>query len=172
MTRVPDGPNAAAARLVAELADRGLTLATAESLTGGLLAGAITTVPGSSAVLRGGAVTYATEVKASLHGVDAALLERVGAVDSEVAAQMAAGARRVFAADLAVATTGVAGPTEQDGQPVGTVFVAVAGERIRRVERLALSGSRAEIREATVAAALALLLDLVPDAATSEQPRG
>jgi nicotinamide-nucleotide amidase len=172
MTRVPDGPNAAAARLVAELADRGLTLATAESLTGGLLAGAITTVPGSSAVLRGGAVTYATEVKASLLGVDAALLERVGAVDSEVAAQMAAGARRVFAADLAVATTGVAGPTEQDGQPVGTVFVAVAGERIRRVERLALSGSRAEIREATVAAALALLLDLVPDAATSEQPRG
>jgi nicotinamide-nucleotide amidase len=170
MNAVSEEPNAVAAHLVAELTARGLTLATAESLTGGLLAGAVTTVPGSSAVLRGGAVTYATDVKASVLGVDTDLLERVGAVDAEVAAQMATGARRVFGADLAVATTGVAGPTEQDGQPVGTVFVGIVGDGIRRVERLALSGSRAEIREATVGAALALVVDLVLGPAAPEQP--
>ncbi len=163
---VEDGANAAAVRLVADLTSRGLTLATAESLTGGLVAGAITTVPGSSVVLRGGAVTYATDVKASLLGVDADLLSRVGAVDPDVALAMADGARRVFAADLAVATTGVAGPTEQDGRPVGTVFVAVVGDGIRRVRRLALDGGRAEIRAATVAAAITL----VHDAITAEQP--
>ena len=165
MTRVPDEPNAAAVRLVALLAARGLTLATAESLTGGLVAGAVTTVPGSSAVLRGGAVTYATDTKASVLGVDAGLLDRVGAVDAEVAVQMAAGARRVFAADLGVATTGVAGPTAQDGRPVGTVFVAVVGDGIRRVEQLALAGTREEIRAAAVGAAL----DLVHDVAATEQ---
>ena len=91
--------------------------------------------------------------------------EALRTVDAEVALQMAAGARRVFAADLGVATTGVAGPTEQEGHAVGTVFVAVMGEGIRRVERLALAGTREEIRAATVAAALGL----VHDAATTEQ---
>ncbi len=165
MSPVPGAANADAARLVAMLTARGLTVATAESLTGGLLAGTITSVAGASVVLRGGAVTYATDTKASLLGVDADLLGRVGAVDGEVAAQMAAGVRGVFVADLGVATTGVAGPTEQDGQPVGTVFLAVVGDRIRRVERHSFDGGREEIRAATVAAALALLLDVV----TTEQ---
>lgn len=151
----------AAERLVADLTSRGLTIATAESLTGGLLAAAITSVPGASVVLRGGAVTYATDTKASVLGVDADLLGRVGAVDAEVAVQLAEGARRLFAADLGVGTTGVAGPTEQDGQPVGTVFVAVAGEGIRRVVELSLSGSREEIREGTVAAALRLVHEVI-----------
>jgi nicotinamide-nucleotide amidase len=118
-----------AAELVELLLTRGSTLATAESLTGGLVGAAITAVPGCSAVYRGGVVSYATEVKAQLLDVDQALLDDVGAVHPNVASAMADGAARRLGADYAVATTGVAGPSPQDGKPPGTVFVGVRGPR-------------------------------------------
>ncbi|MGH6654195.1 MAG: CinA family protein [Actinocrinis sp.] len=114
-------------RVLALARRRRLTVAVAESLTGGQLAAAITAVPGASAVFRGSVTAYATDLKASVLGVDAALLGAHGAVHHEVARQMAEGVRRVCRADLGIATTGVAGPEPQDGHPVGTVFVAVAG---------------------------------------------
>jgi PncC family amidohydrolase len=116
-----------AAELVELLITRGSTLVTAESLTGGLVGAAITAVPGCSSVYRGGVVTYATELKAQLLGVDRDLLDEVGAVHPRVVQAMAAGAARRLAADYAVATTGVAGPSPQDGRPPGTVFVGVQG---------------------------------------------
>jgi nicotinamide-nucleotide amidase len=116
-----------AAELVELLLTAGSTLATAESLTGGLVGAAITAVPGCSAVYRGGVVSYATELKAQLLDVDQALLDEVGAVDPKVARAMADGAARRLGADYAVATTGVAGPSAQDGKPPGTVFVGVCG---------------------------------------------
>ncbi|MFC8294018.1 nicotinamide-nucleotide amidohydrolase family protein [Streptomyces sp. NPDC057242] len=116
-----------AARVLALLAERGQTLAVAESLTGGLVAAELTGVPGASASFRGSVTAYATALKHELLGVDAALLAERGAVDPEVASQMAAGVRVRLGADWGIATTGVAGPEPQDGQPVGTVYVAVAG---------------------------------------------
>src|SRR5215467_658332 len=118
---------ATAAHLIDALAARDETLATAESLTGGLLAATIVDVPGASAVFRGGLVVYATDLKATLAGVPRDLLEARGPVDPDVAAALAAGARQRCRADWGVATTGVAGPTEQDSKPVGTAYVAVAG---------------------------------------------
>ncbi|WP_432063131.1 CinA family protein [Streptomyces sp. S1] len=116
-----------AARVLALLAERGQTLAVAESLTGGLVAAELTGVPGASASFRGSVTAYATTLKHELLGVDGALLAERGAVDPEVASQMAAGVRARLGADWGIATTGVAGPDPQDGQPVGTVYVAVAG---------------------------------------------
>ena len=149
------------ARAVVELLGaRRLTVATAESLTGGLLCGALTDVAGASAVVRGAVVAYATDLKESVLGVGADVLARPGgAVQGEVAAQMAIGVCRVLGSGVGVATTGVAGPEPQDGQPVGTVFVAVAVEGLVEVRRLELDGTRAEIRDATVLAALSLLVD-------------
>lgn len=153
----------AAARVVAELGRRGATLAVAESLTGGLLAAEIVSIPGASAVFRGGIVAYDTAIKHSVLGVDAALLAERGAVDISVAQQMADRVRSVLAvdgqsADFGLATTGVAGPDPQDGQPPGTVFIALASGAGFAVSRLHLSGDRAAIRAMTVQAALALLL--------------
>ncbi|MEW2131588.1 nicotinamide-nucleotide amidohydrolase family protein [Streptomyces sp. NPDC005435] len=155
-----------ATQLVRLLTVSGETLAVAESLTGGLVAAEITAVPGASRVFRGSVTAYATELKHRLLGVDAALLERRGAVDPQVAAQMAAGVRQALGADWGIATTGVAGPDPQDGNPVGTVFVAVAGPAGKspdsapggKVEALRLNGSRAEIRRESVRSVLALLL--------------
>ena len=147
-----------AAAVLSALAARGQTLATCESLTAGLTAATLAQVPGASAVLRGGLITYATDLKHTLAGVDAALLAERGAVDPEVAAQMAAGARTQCAAHWGLGLTGVAGPDPQDGKPVGTVFVACAGpDGAADVQALALSGSRDEIRRGAVAAALSLL---------------
>ena len=115
----------AAARLLAALHERGLTVGTAESLTGGLVVAALTDVPGASASVVGSVVSYATRVKRDVLGVDADLLAARGAVDPEVAAAMASGVCRVLGCDVGLATTGVAGPDPQDGQPVGTVYVAV-----------------------------------------------
>jgi nicotinamide-nucleotide amidase len=114
----------------------------------------VTDVPGASAVLRGGVVSYATEVKASLLGVNRALLSQVGAVDAEVASQMAGAVRTVLGSDWGVATTGVAGPDPQDGAAVGTVFVAVAGPTGATVREHHFDGDRHAIRAATVRAAL------------------
>lgn len=155
---MPDSPASGAALLVAGLTARGETLAVAESLTGGLVCATITDVPGASAVLRGGVVSYATDVKRDVLGVDGVLLTDGGAVQSEVAEQMAAGVRRVLGATWGLATTGVAGPTEQDGHPVGRVFVAAAGPSGTEVVGLQLDGDRAAIRAAAVDAVLALLV--------------
>ncbi|MFC0598900.1 CinA family protein [Streptomyces palmae] len=140
------------------LARRGQTLAVAESLTGGLVAAELTAVPGASRSFRGSVTAYATELKRELLGVDGPLLERRGAVDAEVARQMARGVRRLLGADWGVATTGVAGPAEQDGKPVGTVFVAVRGPGgAGSVAELRLDGDRVGIRADSVRAALDLL---------------
>ncbi|WP_416967454.1 CinA family protein [Streptomyces sp. 4F14] len=145
---------------------RGEVLAVAESLTGGLVAAELTSVPGASKAFRGSVTAYATEVKRAVLGVDAELLAARGAVDPQVAAQMAAGVRKALGADWGIATTGVAGPDPQDGQPVGTVFVAVDGPfgpgsgsaSGGKVKALRLNGSRAEIRRESVRSVLALLL--------------
>ncbi|MBY8338726.1 CinA family protein [Streptomyces spinosirectus] len=154
-----------AADVVRLLTVRGETLAVAESLTGGLVAAEVTAVPGASKAFRGSVTAYATELKHELLGVDAALLARRGAVDPQVAAQMAAGVRKALGADWGLATTGVAGPEPQDGKPVGTVFVAVDGPFEGdpdsagggKVEALRLNGDRAEIRMESVRSVLALL---------------
>ena len=146
-----------AALVVARLTAGGATVAVAESLTGGLLAAALTSVPGASAVVRGGVVAYATDLKAALLGVDAALLDRVGPVDSEVAAAMARGARRALSATYGLATTGEAGPDSASGQQVGTVHLAVSGPAGDEVASLVVDGDRAAVRDGAVAGALDLL---------------
>lgn len=154
-----------AAELLSTLRDARLAVGTAESLTGGLVVAALTAAPGASASVAGGVVSYATRVKRDVLGVDGALLASRGAVDPDVAAQMAEGVCRVLGCDVGLATTGVAGPEPQDGQPVGTVFVAVAvpGATPPRtwVKALDLSGGRDGIRRSTVSAVLRLALDTV-----------
>lgn len=150
-----------AEQVVAALVAGGRSVATAESLTGGLVAAALTEVPGASAVVRGGVVSYATEVKRDVLGVPQELLERHGTVSDECAAAMAEGVRRVLGADWGVATTGVAGPSAVEGRPVGTVHVAVAGEHGTTCAALHLHGTRTEVRRGSVAGALSLLRDSV-----------
>lgn len=158
----------AAAQLVAVLAERGWTLAVAESLTGGAVAAEIVSVPGASAVLRGGIVAYATDAKQSLLGVDPQLLADRGAVDPEVARQMAVGVRRALArearpADVGIATTGIAGPESPDGQPVGTVHVAVATPAEVHAFAYVFDGDRAQVRQRSVDAAIAAALKCCRD---------
>lgn len=143
---------------IALLTARGETVAAAESLTGGLVAAALTSVPGASAAFRGGVIAYASDLKASVLGVPAGLLSAHGAVHPQVAAAMAEGARTRLGATFGVATTGVAGPDPADGQPVGTVYIAAASAAGGAVSELALTGSRSRIREATVQAVLSLLI--------------
>ncbi len=150
-----------AARIVGVLMGRRQTVAVAESLTGGLLGAAITTVPGASEVFRGGVIAYATDLKAALLGVPAALLAERGAVDPDVAGAMAAGVRQRLGAAIGMATTGVAGPDPQDGKPPGTVHIAVSADGGALIQTLALSGSRDEIRRATVERSLGLLLSVL-----------
>jgi nicotinamide-nucleotide amidase len=142
----------------ARLATLGATVGVAESLTGGLLTAALTETSGASATVRGGLVVYATDLKASLAGVDPALLDARGAVDPDVAVALARGARRRLGATYGLGVTGVAGPEPQDGQPVGTVFAAVAGPLGDIVHSWLLAGTRAEIRAAAVEKCLGLLL--------------
>lgn len=155
------------AALLDRLAAGGVTLAVAESLTGGLVLAALTDVPGASRVVRGGVVAYATDVKAEVLGVDAGLLARVGAVHPEVAERLAAGVRLLLHADVGLATTGVAGPDPQDGRPVGEVHIAVTtgAETVVRSLPPRPDSTRGEVRAAAVVAALDLL-----DDATREGP--
>ena len=168
---------ALAAVVVATLRDRSQTLATAESLTGGLVGATLTDVPGASAVYRGGLIVYATELKAELAHVSVQTLAADGPVAARTAAQLARGAADVCGADWGLATTGVAGPDPQDGHPVGQVYVAVAGPPSAgvldevpgglpeadqvgvQVQELALAGNRSAIRDQTTRAVLLLLLD-------------
>ena len=147
--------------LIERLTHRGLTVAIAESLTGGLLCAALTEVPGASTVFRGGVVAYATDLKASMLDVPNELLDTVGAVDADVALEMAAGVASKLGADIGISTTGVAGPEPQDGKAVGTVFIAYVWGKKRVVEELSLSGTRNEIRSLTVHAALRMLASAV-----------
>ncbi|MFF8827695.1 CinA family protein [Streptomyces sp. NPDC015131] len=162
-----------AARALALLAERSQTVAVAESLTGGLVAAELTSVPGASASFLGSVTAYATALKRDLLGVDAALLERRGAVDPEVASQMAAGVRDRLGAAWGIATTGVAGPDPQDGQPVGTVYVAVCGPAggphgAGKVAALRLNGDRAEIRRESARSVLELLVDELSENARAQ----
>jgi nicotinamide-nucleotide amidase len=156
--------------IVDALRGTGQTVATAESLTGGLLCATLVDVPGASDVLRGGVVAYLPETKIDVLGVDRELIERVGTVHPGVAAAMAEGAVRVMGATWGMATTGVAGPEPSDGQPVGTVHVAVAGPGGVVTRELSLHGDRKLIREQAVDAALSLLVGRLREETAS--PRG
>jgi nicotinamide-nucleotide amidase len=136
----------------------GKTVAVAESLTGGLVAAALTSVPGASVVVRGGVIAYATELKTALLGVPADVLARHGAVHPEVAAAMAGGVRLRLGAAYGVATTGVAGPGPAEGKPQGTVFVAVEGPAGPAGAGLHLAGDRRQVRERSVLSVLSLLV--------------
>ncbi|WP_433791719.1 CinA family protein [Actinoplanes sp. CA-252034] len=149
----------AAAAAVHALVERRETLASAESLTGGLVAATIVEIPGVSAVFRGGLVVYATDLKARLAGVPEELLAERGPVDGDVAAALAEGVRDRCGADWGLATTGVAGPEPQDGKPVGLVYVAVAGRSGSTVRELKLDGNREAVRTESVTAVLQLLTD-------------
>ncbi|MCF2532804.1 CinA family nicotinamide mononucleotide deamidase-related protein [Yinghuangia soli] len=152
-----EGTEQLAAVVARLLAERGATLAAAESLTGGQLAATLVGVPGVSAVFRGSVTAYATDVKQSVLGVDAALLAAEGAVHPGVAREMAAGVRSLLSGTYGVATTGVAGPDPQDGHPVGEVYIAVAGPDGDAVAALALPGDRDRIRTLAVVRSLELL---------------
>ncbi|MBS4103732.1 CinA family protein [Tsukamurella paurometabola] len=147
-----------AARLVAALTARGETVASAESLTAGLFAATVADVPGASAVLRGGLIVYATDLKASLAGVPSEELARNGPVHPDTARALAEGARARCGADWGIGLTGVAGPTEQDGVPVGTVHLGISGPAGTTVTTLRLDGDRATVRRGAVEAALHELL--------------
>lgn len=149
--------------VVEALRERGLTIAVAESLTGGAVASELVSVPGASAVFVGGIVAYATRVKAELLGVDAGLLAREGAIHPLVAEQMATGVRQVLSADVGLATTGAAGPDPQDGHEPGEVWIAIATATRVSSTRLSLGGGRAEIRRQTADAALALARGLAAE---------
>lgn len=147
-----------AENLVALLKANGLVCATAESCTGGLVAAAITDVPGSSAVFKGGVVSYANSVKSSVLGVSEQDLSSVGAVSSEVAAQMAEGAKRLAKADIAVSTTGIAGPDGGSAEkPVGLVWFGIASRDGVRTEKAIFQGDRAEVRRQAVLHAIGML---------------
>lgn len=135
----------------------GSTIATAESLTGGRLAVALTDVPGASESYLGGVVTYATQLKQSLLGVDEALVEQYGVVSPECAKAMASGVRAMAGATYGLATTGVAGPGEQEGKPPGTVFVGIAGPGLLEAVALELSGKREQVQDRTTREAFAAL---------------
>lgn len=148
---------ASAAAVHARLRALGATVAVAESLTGGLLCAALTETPGASNTVRGGLVLYATDLKSALAGVDKTLLAERGAVDPDVALALARGARTRLGATFGVGVTGVAGPDEQDGRAVGTVFAAIASERSEVAREYRLTGGRGEIRAGAVRVCLELL---------------
>ena len=143
---------------VTKALDRGLTVATAESLTAGMVSAILADTAGASGMLQGGVVAYQNSVKTDVLGVPPELLAAVGSVDGDVAAAMAAGARTALGSDIAVATTGVAGPDEHGGKPVGTVYIGIATADGNASFDYGFSGSRAEIRGQACGAALERLL--------------
>ena len=139
----------------------GKTLCTAESCTGGGIGAALTAVSGSSAVYKGGIISYTNEVKHDLLGVDHALLDAWGAVSAPVAEAMAVGARRALKADIAVSVTGLAGPGGDDfGNPVGRVYIGYTDEKRTLCREFTFSGDREKVRRQTVEAAFKLILEL------------
>ena len=155
------GTNVLARTVLARLTSRGETLATAESLTGGLIGELLTDVPGASASYQGGVIAYATRLKATLAGVPDAMLTTDGPVAASTARAMAAGIATRCGADWGLAVTGVAGPDSQDGHRPGEVHVALAGPSGEKIiqERHVLTGDRSAIRRRTAEIALAMLAD-------------
>jgi nicotinamide-nucleotide amidase len=147
--------------VVQRLIDAGCTVATAESITGGRLAARLTDGAGASSAFLGAVVTYATEVKISVLGVPEALVDDHGVISAECARSMAEKVRTLMGTTYGVSTTGVAGPDSQEDQPVGTVFVGVAGPDDTDVRRLALDGGRMDIQKQTVAEAMSALTAMV-----------
>lgn len=148
--------------VIAAAIEHRVQLATAESLTAGMIAASLAEVSGASAVLRGGVVSYSSDIKRELLNVEAQLLEERGSVDPEVARQMAVGALKACGADLAISATGVAGPEAHDGKAVGTVFIGWAFGSDSGSKEHHFVGDRAQIREQSTHAALgqmALILD-------------
>lgn len=151
----PVGPTfAQVAGVVEALKRRGESVATAESLTAGLVCSVLTEVPGSSSVVRGGLIVYSTELKTELAGVDAELLAAHGAVHPEVAEQLSRGARDRCGAQWGLGLTGVAGPDPQDGVPPGTVHLGFTGPRGTRVRTVQVPGDRRAVRSAAVRVSL------------------
>lgn len=148
-----------AAAAVRALRDAGQTVGTAESLTAGLCAAALTTIPGSSAVVRGGLIVYATDLKGILAGVPHDVLTRCGPVSEPTAEHLARGAASRTGSDWGIGLTGVAGPDPQDGHPVGEVWVAVGSADAAVARELSCTGGRAAIRAQAVTGALRLLID-------------
>ncbi len=137
----------------------GRTIATAESCTGGDIAAALTAVPGSSSVVKGGIVSYCNEIKNALLGVDWSVLNEFGAVSEPVAAAMVQGAREKLQTDVAVSVTGLAGPDgDEYGNPVGTVFIGYCDESVTEVQKFQFLGNREEVRIQSVNAAFELIL--------------
>jgi PncC family amidohydrolase len=143
------------------LRQRRLTIAVAESCTGGLVAAALTELPGSSRSFLGGMVTYANAVKIEVLGVDEAMISAHGAVSAEVAAQMAQGARTAFGADVGIGVTGIAGPDSEGGKPVGLTFIAAHHGDQSLVREYNWTGDRAFNRAASVEAAISLAAEIV-----------
>ncbi len=174
MTGTPVAHAGRAEQVIALLSGRGESIAIAESLTGGMLCSALVDVPGASAVVQGGIVSYTNAVKTHLLGVDGPTLEREGAVSADVALEMARGVRGVLSiagANWGVSTTGVAGPDPdpRTATAPGVVFVAVVGPHGQQwSQRLELSGDRAAIRQASVDFALGLILQAVASVASGE----
>ena len=140
---------------------KGKTLATAESCTGGGIGAAITAVPGASKVFKGGVISYTNWVKEHCLGVEAAVLEKYGAVSAPVAGAMASGVRKMLQTDVAVSVTGLAGPTgDEFGNPVGTVFIGYSDSGTALVKHCLFSGDRESIRNQTIEAALNLVLTM------------
>jgi PncC family amidohydrolase len=153
-----------AVRCLGLLSERRATLATAESLTAGLISATLADVPGASRALRGGIATYATEAKIAVLGVPRRVIETHGVISEQCAAAMAEAVRDLFQASWGVSATGVAGPDRQEGRDVGTVYVAAAGPDVVRVRALHLPGERRGIRERSVREALDLLVSALQDA--------
>jgi nicotinamide-nucleotide amidase len=156
----PD-PEAMAAALQAELMRRSQMIATAESLTGGQLGVLLSAAPGASDTYLGGVVTYATEVKLRVLDVTPTTVEQHGVVSAQCAAEMATGVRELIGADWGVSTTGVAGPAEQEGKPVGLVYVGVAGPDGVTTKELRLDGDRAEIRQLSCLQAMSTAMEQI-----------
>lgn len=148
-------------QLIALCGGEGVSLATAESLTGGKVAAALTSVPGSSKAYGGGVVSYATAVKMKVLGVRPELIAEHGVISGECAIAMAEGVRRLVGADVGISTTGVAGPDRQEDKPVGTAYVGVAGPDGSSVVALDLTGDRASIQDQVVTAAVSAAYAIV-----------
>ncbi|OQE28700.1 hypothetical protein PENSTE_c003G04850 [Penicillium steckii] len=164
-----------ATTLVYKLRDFNQTVGVAESFTGGGIMATITSVPGSSAVLHGGVVSYATSVKREVLGVEDSLIAKEGVIHPEVARQMAKGARKITShgsiTTWGIATTGVAGPASQDNKPAGTVYIGIDSSKESWTwGPFNFPGDRDEVRQATIKEALCLLHDILEDGKAGEVP--
>ena len=144
-----------AKELVRTLKKKGLTIATAESITAGGLAAAITEISGSSAVFLGGTIAYSDAIKTKILSVPKRLITKHSAVSEEVALAMATAVRAEFKSDFAISTTGVAGPGKAYGKKAGTVWIAIVSKSTQQAIALDISGDRATVRHATIESALA-----------------